>query len=535
MTTELARHFLQGWRHRARRPYAIQAGDAASRRYAHAEAAHQYTIAVDVLRELGEAARVAEIQCRLGAELFDLNRLPEAIAAYEAALSAFEASGDHAGQASVHWGLGRLHLGRYDLIAAVTHLDTALRLWPSEGDDAELARLMVDAARAKTFSADRDAAIQLADSAVRLAEDLGDSGLIARALVGFAEAHSADTRDGILIQLMDRAEGLAREASDWRTLTRVFVDRAVNNINVGELENAVADNRRAVETADRSGETERLRFALQALGFHCVGLGAWEEGRTAARAGLALDPHGGLKGVAGRAVLAWMEGHYEDALTHFRAFGSDGRDRRDVQAVAYGFALLADCTLQLGRPSEAEGPAREAAEVTRTSWRSMAGFVAPLAETLVCLHTPDAEAVLADAEELIEGTEKFVARPQLLRARGLLQMHRGDLTDASETLDASAAVARSQHAVIELARTLAVLADAARKCGDLSLAAQADAERAEIVVRIGPEVRGLAWARDLPSAPIDVRQTRALNSRRAIDPAESSGARGGCASSRRND
>src|SRR5438876_5555830 len=47
-----------------------------------------------------------------------------------------------------------------------------------------------------------------------------------------------------------------------------------------------------------------------------------------------------------------------------------------------------------------------------------------------------------------------------------------------------------------------MLADAARTCGDFSLAAQADAERAEIVVRIGPEVRGLAWARDLPSSPM---------------------------------
>jgi DNA-binding CsgD family transcriptional regulator len=357
----------------------------------------------------------------------------------------------------------------------------------------------VDTARAKTFSADGDAAIQLADSALKLAEDLGDPGLIARALVGFAEAHSADRPDRILIQLMDRAESLARQASDWRTLTRVFVDRAVNKVNIGELENAVADNRRAVETADRSGETERLRFALQALGFDSVNIGAWEEGRAAARAGLALDPQEGLKGVAGRAVLAWMEGNYEDALTHFRAFGSDGRDRRDVQAMAYGFALLADCTLQLGRPSEAEAPAREAAEVTRTGWPSMAGFVAPLAETLVRLHAPDAEAVLADAERLIEQTEKFVAQPQLLRARGLLQMHRGALTDAIETLAASAAVARSQNAVIELARTLAVLADAARKCGDLGLAAQADAERAEIVGRIGPEVRGLVWALDLPS------------------------------------
>jgi DNA-binding CsgD family transcriptional regulator len=130
----------------------------------------------------------------------------------------------------------------------------------------------------------------------------------------------------------------------------------------------------------------------------------------------------------------------------------------------------------------------------------MAGFVAPLAETLVCLHAADAEAVLSDAERFIEETGKPVARPQLLRARGRLLMHRGDLTGAIETLDASAAVARSQHSIIELGRTLAVLADAARKHGDKALATQADAERAAVVERIGPEVRGLSWALDLPSA-----------------------------------
>ena len=56
------------------------------------------------------------------------------------------------------------------------------------------------------------------------------------------------------------------------------------------LEKAVADNRRAVEAADRSGETERLRFAYQALGLHCVAMGAWEEGRALRARGLALDP-----------------------------------------------------------------------------------------------------------------------------------------------------------------------------------------------------------------------------------------------------
>jgi DNA-binding CsgD family transcriptional regulator len=171
-----------------------------------------------------------------------------------------------------------------------------------------------------------------------------------------------------------------------------------------------------------------------------------------------------------------------------------------MQAVAYGTALLADFMLQLDRPSEAEAPAREAAEGARSSWRSMAGFVAPLAETLVCLHAPDAEAVLADAERLIEETDKPVARPQLLRARGRLLMHRGDLRGAVKTLGESAAVARSQQAIIELGRTLAVLADAARTHGDATLAAQADTERAAVVERIGPEVRGLGWARNLPRA-----------------------------------
>jgi DNA-binding CsgD family transcriptional regulator len=500
VTAELARHFLHGGNTERAAPYAIQAGDAAAARYAHAEATHHYGFALEVLRELGEPAHAAEVQCRMAAELFDLYRLPDALAAYEAALATFEQVGDQAGQASAHWGLGRLHVGRYDFATAVLHLDAALRLWPPDGENPELARLLTDTVRAKVFSGDALAAIQLAERAVTLAEQLGDAGLTARALVGFADAHSGDKRDRLLIQILDRAEGLSRAASDWRTLSRIYVNRAVSNINIGELENGIADNRKAIEAADRSGETERLRFALQALGFHCIALGAWEEGRAAARAGLALDPQRRFNGVGGAAVLAWTEGRYEDALGQWRAFESEARQRRDVQAVAYGLALFADYTLQLDRPSEAEAPAREAAEVVQSSWRSMAGFVAPLAETLVCLRAPDAEAVLADAERLIEETDKPVARPQLLRARGRLLMHRGDLTGAIEALGESAASARSQQAIIELGRTLAVLADVARTLGDATLAAQADVERAAVVDRIGPEVRGLAWARHLPRA-----------------------------------
>jgi hypothetical protein len=46
-----------------------------------------------------------------------------------------------------------------------------------------------------------------------------------------------------------------------------------------------------------------------------------------------------------------------------------------------------------------------------------------------------------------------------------------------------------------LGRTLAALAEVARAAGNEALAVEADAERATVVARIGPGVRGLAWAR----------------------------------------
>jgi predicted ATPase/DNA-binding CsgD family transcriptional regulator len=504
VAAELARHFVNSGDKQQAAAYAVRAGHEATARYAHAEAAHHYTIAVDILRDLEEPVQAAHVQCRLAAELFDLYRQPEALDAYAKALFEFEQRGDHGGMASVHWGLGRVQLGRYDMDAALTHLDTATRLWPDDRDESELSRLLVDTARAKVFGGDRPGAIQVANQALQLAEQRGDAGVIARALVGVAEAQSGDKPDRELIQLMNRAESLARGVADWRTLTRVFIDRAVNRINIGEIQQAVADNRCAVEAADRSGETERLRFAYRALGWHCIPLGAWEEGRSAARRGLSLDP----RGTAINAVLAWLEGRYDDAIAHFRTMWSDGRDRGDMQAVAYGLAVSADYMLQLGRAADAEAPAREAADVIRRSWPGIAGWAAPLAETLVCLEAPDAEDVLADAEEFIGETGKAVARPQLMRARGLLLRQRGDLSGAIEILEASAAMARSQQARIELGRTLAVLSEAAHLHGDRALATRSDLERASIVEQIGREVRGLVWARGSTTGTPSRKRTR---------------------------
>ena len=110
------------------------------------------------------------------------------------------------------------------------------------------------------------------------------------------------------------------------------------------------------------------------------------------------------------------------------------------------------------------------------------------------LVTPDAEEILAAAEQAVATTEQHVAQPQLLRARGLLLQRKGLLDAALEALTASAELARSQRAGIQLGRTLDVLAAAARQYGDVALAAETETELVRLIEQVGPEVRVLTWA-----------------------------------------
>jgi DNA-binding CsgD family transcriptional regulator len=151
--------------------------------------------------------------------------------------------------------------------------------------------------------------------------------------------------------------------------------------------------------------------------------------------------------------------------------------------------------LQLDRLSEAESPAREVSELASTRWHSEAGLCLVVrSEILARLGAPDAEESLSDAEHLIDELEQEVVRPQLLRAKGLLLLARGDLSRAIAMLEESAMLARTQYARIELGRTLAVLAEAAGQRGDQALLARVAEERVAVTDAIGPEVLGLPWS-----------------------------------------
>jgi hypothetical protein len=213
-----------------------------------------------------------------------------------------------------------------------------------------------------------------------------------------------------------------------------------------------------------------------------------------------MDPVNEFGGVPGRALLAWLEGQHAVALERYTEYVESARTRHDMQGTCIGLREFAQLKLQLGLFADAEAAAREAFALSRESWRGFLAFaVGPLVETLVRLGAEDVARTLSELEQLVDQFGFGVARPQLLRARGLLLAQQHAYSDAIQALQASADVARSQHALVDLARTLAVLASVARDHGEVAIARQADAERVAIVERIGPETRGLTWRRACPS------------------------------------
>jgi DNA-binding CsgD family transcriptional regulator/tetratricopeptide (TPR) repeat protein len=503
IATELARHFLAaGDSNRAIR-YTVAAAEQAAARYAHAEAANNYQIALDLLSEAGDHAQAAQVEYRLADELYDLNQLQQALAKYESALARFERLADTAGQAFVHGGIGRLCQGRYDMVSALAHLDEALRLWPADREDAELVRVLLSAARARTYAGEWRSKRPLVDRALALAERLGDPALLGQALgeLAVAQRVESDPRPRMVFELFDRAEALARPVAAWRVLHGIYLYRAVQEDIGGYLEESLASRQHAVEAAERAGETARVVFALHCVAASQLVMGDWEQGRIAARTALELDPDSLLQAMPGAALLTWMEGQHELAVRHLQTYVAGGRRRSDQQSVAHGLRWLADFLLQLNRVADAEPPAREAAQLMRpeTGFDSVMGYAeGPLAEAVVRLGAPDAWAVLIDTEDRVRSSEQYMALPQVLRARGLLLQRNGDMAGAIDAFQQSTDIARAQHARVQLGRTLFVLADVARRYGAEGRATAADQERMAIITQIGPEVCELAWASEPP-------------------------------------
>ena len=431
---ELARHFFaSGDTERAIR-YSVVAGDHSARLYAHAEAAEHYQRAIDLAVEGDDEQQLATLHCKLGTELNYMSRRDEAQAAYERALSAFERTRDTAGQARAHHGLATVQHGRWDFAAELPHLEAALRLSPDEAT-VERAWLLLDAVRVRCIVADYSAAVPLAARAISIVEQLDDVGLLARALTESAHVKMYHSPRAAL-ELLGQAETLARQADDWRTLGRIHWSAGHRWQEAGNWQRSRSAHQQAIAAAERAGEPERVVFCLRFVAFECTQLGAWDDGRAAARRAAELDPDWQFRTLPGAAFLAWLEGRTGDALDDLREYIAVSRDRHDFQSLPSGLYMLADFALQLDQAAVALAAAREAfGLVQQHAFWPFAGLVgAPFAEALVLADVGDVEQQLDAIESLAAEHDQCGGDPQMLRARGLLRWRRGDLESAIQTL-----------------------------------------------------------------------------------------------------
>jgi tetratricopeptide (TPR) repeat protein len=284
--------------------------------------------------------------------------------------------------------------------------------------------------------------------------------------------------------LLRRAVPLARRANALRTLSRAYHNLAVSEEVAGDLRAAVADFRQAIAAGEQADWD--VTFSAATLAFVLIDLGAWEEGRAAARQG--AKP--------GESMGWWMAGDPERALVVLGERQAAARRHGFVQQLLWGGYALVDWYLQLGRIDEAEALARQNTVLLREhGYWSTAGLVlGTLAEAVVLAGATDATVVVADAAALVAREGHHLSMAQVLRARGLLLAGQGDIEGALAALAQSARIARERGALVPLARTLHVLAAVARSAGAAAAVAQAEAERAAIVRGIGPETRRLPWA-----------------------------------------
>ena len=168
----------------------------------------------------------------------------------------------------------------------------------------------------------------------------------------------------------------------------------------------------------------------------CLHLGARDEGRANARAACQPDDPG-PSGSCG--LLAWMEGDHEQALLLLQKAVVGARRRGDLGYVVGYPGTAADFAIQLERHAEAYAAAREAVTIVRT-------------EVSVVQHSDTAEDLVNEAVALLDSHHHSLGRSQVMRAQGLLDWRHGDLGKAIQTFTASADIARSQHAAVQLGR-----------------------------------------------------------------------------------
>ncbi len=334
--------------------------------FGYEEAVRYYQNAAELLAEVGDQRRLADVNIALAEPFLYLDNPTAAVGAYERALKFFDRQGTPVDAARVHGFIGRALTPHRNYSEAIPHLEYALQHLSPEEHAADVMQMHRFLAAAKTFTGKVDEAEQHAAKLLALAKERGTLSMQASAYV--VSGLIAGWRMDIDASKASYAEAikLARQANDpeaYTTLQYSLNNMAVEHQARGENAEALPLLLEAREVARRVKDMRGISFQnLRLAVFHYFGQGDSQTAKQHILENLRM-PLSAIPLLESERMLRQLDSNLEEAASLTREILEHNRRTGDVQAIAINSALLALYTLELGETPEAREAAVEAAGI----------------------------------------------------------------------------------------------------------------------------------------------------------------------------
>jgi DNA-binding CsgD family transcriptional regulator/tetratricopeptide (TPR) repeat protein len=435
---ELAHHFWAARRLPEALRASVEAGRAAERSYAFAEAQRHFEAALEIWDRVEEAEQLAgcdraAVTARAAENAHLVGDQERAVALAREAISELDRASD-----AVRAALQRERLGRYlwtsgDPEASEQAYSEALEMLPPEPPTAELARVLAAYAQILMLRGRPREARGLCERAISVAREVG-----ARA----QEGHALNTLGVIIGGLGDREAGdvhlrtaqrIAEEVGTIDDRCRVYVNRSDQIDQDGRVEEAAELALEGAEVARGLGARSYSKFLQGEAAHRLLRLGRLAEAERLASEAPTDEPSGLTQAILrhARAEADLIRGDLDSAAGELERAETPG-GKADSMWLGPLTASRIDLELQRGRPEEAAATAEAAAAAmgegeipffTSQMYKRGLSALAEVAERARALADPE---TLADAQGRAER--------MLDRLRGLLAPEHWDGTPPPASL-----------------------------------------------------------------------------------------------------
>ena len=231
------------------------------------ESRRRYEAALELVKDLGDRAVLADVIGDLGVAIFNLGETRQGIEMVKEAVGLWREVGDERGEVGTLANLGACHLRLSQMQEALDVLHETLRIRRKQRSKRGEATALANIATAYGRLGDRAPALESFEKALLLYREIGEKRHAAVVLTSMGTLHRELGNHAQASALFEQALAVARELGEPSREASVLRFRARVRLEQGDLEGSAADAETAArvfgESGDRWSRAEALRAVLR--------------------------------------------------------------------------------------------------------------------------------------------------------------------------------------------------------------------------------------------------------------------------------